>query len=361
MLLSYQAFIVWHFRISLHSSSLLLCIQQNRSYDDSKQDKNRHHSHGSFQLWSTKAKIGQSFHGVPNNVIISNLVQAMRSCPILQAGTCRRISRHITLPTSNTSTRLRQSCIHRCCNRTFPTSFMNRFQGLYITLLHIFLLMCFDKLPRWTFRRTASHLLLWIVLILVNSDIIDFVFYWFVDHVAESFREATSFTVSATTVVCFAGTVRGTSLWKSPLRTNRRIQQHIHRFTTNLRPSPTSIQPLTLHLQHKLIIQKPSYIPIILGIIVLLTSLFRHLPFHSILMKLSKVTLIQLSIVRNGITPIILFGGICIISKMIVRSIKDNIHTRIHPSRKIVIPLSRCRPPPLTRTGYPPRRDLIRT
>mmetsp|Transcript_16331 Transcript_16331/g.35296 ORF Transcript_16331/g.35296 Transcript_16331/m.35296 type:complete len:372 (-) Transcript_16331:303-1418(-) len=77
-------------------------------------------------------------------------------------------------------------------------------------------------------------------------------------------------------------------------------------------------------------------------------------------MKFSKVRLIQLSIVRNGITPIILTFRVGIIPKMIVRPIKCNVQRGVHPPREIIVPLSWTGPPPLPGPRQPSRRHLVR-
>mmetsp|Transcript_18812 Transcript_18812/g.33885 ORF Transcript_18812/g.33885 Transcript_18812/m.33885 type:complete len:454 (+) Transcript_18812:757-2118(+) len=154
---------------------------------------------------------------------------------------------------------------------------------------------------------------------------------------------------------------RSWTLRKSPLRTNGCIQQHVHGLAANLTPRPGSFQPFALDLQNEFIIEEPSYVPKRFRVIILLVALLVwQIPLHAIPVHLSKMTLIQLSIVRYGIGPIILTGRIGIVQEVIVRPVKGNVERRVHPPRQVTVPLSRSRPPACPRPWNSSRSDLVR-
>mmetsp|Transcript_12241 Transcript_12241/g.26408 ORF Transcript_12241/g.26408 Transcript_12241/m.26408 type:complete len:225 (+) Transcript_12241:1031-1705(+) len=72
------------------------------------------------------------------------------------------------------------------------------------------------------------------------------------------------------------------------------------------------------------------------------------------------MTLIQLSIVRYGIGPIILTGRIGVVQEVIVRPVKGNVKRRVHAPRQVTVPLSRSRPPACPRPWNSSRSDLVR-
>mmetsp|Transcript_31467 Transcript_31467/g.46233 ORF Transcript_31467/g.46233 Transcript_31467/m.46233 type:complete len:322 (-) Transcript_31467:785-1750(-) len=265
----------------------------------------------------------------------------MRPCP-----TFVTLAAFLTCTSFFSSTGI--SCLSNCTRFATTTSMHHLFQGSFIFFPFIFVCVRFNISLGRSLGCRATYFLFFIIRVLVHSHPIHFVFNRIAlifHHLAETTRKTTSFRPAVrSTVISLAGAVVRTLSRETPLGGNSCIHQYIHWFTCYFSTKTCVCNTSTVHRYHQFTVEKPMKIPVVPSFRV------RNFPLQPIHMLRGKMLLMELPIITNRITPVILLFRMWVTCEVVVITIKQNIKARFVSKLYVVVPLSRSWPISSTRS-----------